>query len=180
MIFTFIVLVYTARVDNLDLEKRLAAPPLNGVVPNSDGKTKLIFAQDIDYPPYAFLGVPPESDYQVEGFGKDFALGMAALKDRRCNFEIIVTQTDWANCWDSSRIGQGLNDGWYHACMTYTHTKGVRNRFGEFSHSILENNKPAGLLTRLVDGKPILDPNSDLSGVKIADVTGWAPTIDGL
>jgi hypothetical protein len=64
--------------------------------------------------------------------------------------------------------------------MTYTHTKGVRPRFGEFSYGILENNKPAGLLTRLVDGKPILDPNSDLSGKKIVDVTGWAPTIDGI
>jgi hypothetical protein len=91
IIFTIIVLAYTSKVNELDLEKRLAAPPLQGVATNSDGKTKLIFGQDIDWPTYAFLGEPPASDYQVEGFGKDFALGMAALKDRRCNFEIVVT-----------------------------------------------------------------------------------------
>lgn len=90
IIFTLVILVHTSRVDNLDLYMRLAAPPLPGVLPNRDGKTKLIVAQDIDYPPYAFLGTPPLSDYTVEGFGKDFAEGMAELNDRRCNFEIVV------------------------------------------------------------------------------------------
>lgn len=64
--------------------------------------------------------------------------------------------------------------------MTYTHTKGVRPRFAEFSYGILKDNKPAGILTRLVDGKPVIDPKSNLAGVKIADVKGWAPTIDSL
>ena len=91
IISTIIVLAYTSKINELDLEKRLAAPPLQGVVPNSDGRTKLIFGQDVNWPTYAFLGEPPHSDYHVEGFGKDFALGMADLKDRRCNFEIIVT-----------------------------------------------------------------------------------------
>lgn len=42
-------------------------------------------------------------------------------------------------------------------------------------------NKPAGIITRIgADGKPVLSPKNDLSGVKIADVVGWAPTDDGL
>jgi hypothetical protein len=42
-------------------------------------------------------------------------------------------------------------------------------------------NKPAGLLTKLVGGKPKLSGMEyDLTGKKIADVKGWAPTEDGL
>ena len=48
-------------------------PPLPGVMPSLYGKPHIILAQDIDYPPYAFLGVPPEGDYDVAGFGHDFA-----------------------------------------------------------------------------------------------------------
>jgi hypothetical protein len=65
--------------------------------------------------------------------------------------------------------------------MTYTNTNGVRNRFLEFSWSILKQNKPAGLLVRLdASGNPSHSPKSDFSGLKVADVKGWAPTIDGL
>ena len=64
--------------------------------------------------------------------------------------------------------------------MTYTHTIGVRNRFLEFSHGILSHNKPAGLITRLVNGVPVVSPQSDLSGIKVVNVAGWAPTKDGL
>ena len=54
-----------------------------------------------------------------------------------------------------------------------THTKGERGRFLEFSNSILKDNKPAGLITRLnVDGTPVVSPMSDLSGVKVVDVRG--------
>jgi len=65
--------------------------------------------------------------------------------------------------------------------MTYTHTIGARPRWMDFSHSILEDNKPAGILTTLdSDGLPKVSPQSDLSGVKVVDVNGWAPTADGL
>ena len=64
--------------------------------------------------------------------------------------------------------------------MTYTHTAGVRNRFVDFSNGILKMNKPAGLITRLVNGKPHVSPKSDLKGLKIVDVVGWAPTPDTL
>jgi hypothetical protein len=93
-------------------------PPLPGVMPSIEGKRHLILAQDIDYPPYAYLGSPPESNYEVAGIGHDFAMGMAPL----CDFDITVVQTKWSNCWDSGKIGPGLLNGYYHACMTYTHT----------------------------------------------------------
>ena len=57
----------------------------------------------------------------------------------------------------------------------------MRQRQMEFSHSILDSNKFAGILTRLDDdGNPIISPMSNLSGIRIADVVGWAPTADTL
>jgi hypothetical protein len=64
--------------------------------------------------------------------------------------------------------------------MTYTHTAGERNRFTEFSNAILSSGARAGLVVRLKDGKPEIDPKSNLEGVKVVDVKGWAPTADGL
>lgn len=65
--------------------------------------------------------------------------------------------------------------------MSYTHTAGERNRFLEFTNGILNVNKAAGLLVRLnSDGSPAISPSSDLNGVKVVDVTGWAPTADTL
>lgn len=65
--------------------------------------------------------------------------------------------------------------------MSYTNAVGVRQRYLDFSHSILSSNKPAGILARLDEnGKPEVLPTSDLSGLRIADVNGWAPTKDSL
>jgi len=51
----------------------------------------------------------------------------------------------------------------------------------EFSHAILSDNKPAGLLTLLDEhGNPRVSPKDTLAGRKIVDVNGWAPTTDGL
>ena len=50
----------------------------------------------------------------------------------------------------------------------------------DFTHSILEANKPAGLLTKMTNGVPAVNGNSNGSGLKIADVNGWAPTADTL
>ena len=58
-------------------------------------------AQDIDWPPYAYLATPPESDFTVAGFGKDIIEGMANL----CKFDVTVVQTKWSNCWDAGEIG---------------------------------------------------------------------------
>lgn len=49
----------------------------------------------------------------------------------------------------------------------------------EFTHSILGGLKTAGILTRLVNGKPVVSPTlTNYSGVKLGDVSGWAPTAD--
>jgi len=95
--------------------------------------------------------------------------------------KIFLAQASWSDCWSSDAIGAKLDAGTFHGCMTYTHTAGTRGRYLDFSYGILSANKPAGILTRLgSDGKPIIDPTSDLSGKKIVDVSGWAPTADGL
>merc|ERR1712232_907387 len=83
-------------------------------------------------------------------------------------------------CWDGARIGRALAEGEMHGCMTFTHLRGARNRFLEFSDPILDMNKPAGILSRLVDGVPVVSGLSDLEGKRVAEVTGWAPTADTL
>lgn len=115
-------------------------------------------------------------DYELSGMVVDVIDGMSAL----CGLDIIPVQTNWADCWHSHEIGRGLENGHYHGCMSYTHTKGVRNRYLEFTHAIIEKGA-AGILTRLDnEGVPIVTSMSDLDGVKIVDISGWAPTSDGI
>jgi len=146
--------------------------PLPGV--SNDGmKPKVIIAQATDYPPWTKVG----DDLEISGFGPDCAKGLEEV----CDIDIVLVQTAWNDCWASSgSIGSGLLNGHYHGCSAYTHTKGVRNRFLEFSAPIVSNNKAAGILTRLNDGVPVVDGMSSLSGVKVGDVSGWAPTADVL
>lgn len=98
-----------------------------------------------------------------------------------CDIDVYTVQTQWSRCWQGDKIGEGLAQGEMHGCTTYTHASGVRNRYLEFSDAILEDNKAAGILTRLDEnGNPAIDGNSDLSGVKVVDVVGFAPTMDNL
>jgi len=151
-------------------------PPIPGVMPGRM-RPKIILAQDIDWPPYAFLKVPPTGDFEVGGFGHDVAMGLSSV----CDIDMVTRQAAWADCWGSNVIGPALDNGVFHGCMTYTHTTGVRNRYMEFTNPILDENKPAGILTRLgSDGLPVVNPMSSLSGVNIVDVAGWAPTAEGL
>merc|ERR1719473_2197283 len=151
-------------------------PPLPGVLPGT-ARPKIILAQDVDWPPYAYVATPPEGDYEVAGFGHDVAKGLESV----CDIDVVTRQTSWSECWGDNKIGDKLDAGAFHGCMTYTHTAGTRNRYVDFTNGILSANKPAGILTRLgSDGKPIIDPKSDLTGKKIVDVKGWAPTADGL
>lgn len=149
-----------------------ASPPLPGVSNDNKMKPKVILAQDIDYPPYTSIG----ADLELSGFGPDFAKGLEEV----CHIETVLVEARWGDCWGSNVIGQGLLNGHYHGCTTYTHTKGVRNRYLEFSAPIVSMNKAAGILTRLEDGVPVVDGTSSLSGVNVGDVTGWAPTADTL
>lgn len=149
-----------------------APPPLPGVCNNDLKKPKVILAQATDYPPYTSIG----DDLDLSGFGPDFARGLEEV----CNIDIVLVETDWSNCWGSNKIGSGLLNGDYHGCTTYTNTKGVRNRFLEFSAPITGINKAAGIITRLVGGVPVVDGQSSLSGINVGDVVGWAPTSDVL
>ena len=102
--------------------------------------------------------------------------GMSEL----CELDIIPVQTNWENCWADNEIGQGLLNGHFHGCMSYTHVKGVRNRYLEFTNAIIHKGS-AGILTRLdTEESPVVSSMSDLEGVKIVDITGWAPTMDGI
>jgi hypothetical protein len=139
-------------------------PPLKGIAPGVD-RPKLILAQDVDYPPYAQLG-PLSEDSPLSGFGADFARALPEV----CDLDVALVQTQWDRCWDADRIGEGLATGEYHGCMTYTHTAGVRNRYLEFSKAILNDNKSAGILTRLEDGIPFINGLSNLGGLKVVDV----------
>jgi len=151
-------------------------PPLPGIMPGTS-RPKIVLAQDVDWPPYAYIATPPEGDFEVAGFGHDVAVGLQSV----CDIEIVTRQTAWSQCWGSNQIGAGLDSGLFHGCMTYTHTAGTRNRYMDFSYGILDANKPAGILTMLgSDGLPRISPMSDLSGMRIVDVAGWAPTADGL
>lgn len=150
-------------------------PLIPGIMPGAS-KPKIILAQDIDWPRYAYLGVPPESDFEVAGIGHDIAMGLESV----CNLSMTVVEMKWSKCWGNAIIGKGLEHGEVHGCMTYTHTYGARNRFMEFSKPILKDNKPAGLLVRLQNGVPVINGANSLNGLKVVDVVGWAPTADTL
>ena len=161
------------------IEKDINTPhiPIPGMNVGQGEKIKIILAQDVDWPPYAFFASPPDGKFELAGFGNDVAHGLPTVCP---HLEITTVQTKWDKCWDSGAIGVGLLDGHYHGCMTYTHTAGQRNRFLEFSNGLLKENKPAGLLVRLnpTTGKPLVSPQDNLSGKTVVDVVGWAPTAD--
>jgi ABC-type amino acid transport substrate-binding protein len=136
--------------------------------------THLKLAQDVNYPPYAFKD--PETGV-LEGYGHDIAVGMNAMCD---DLDIEVVQVLWSDCWTPTGLGGKLDSGEVDACMTYTHTKGLRNEFADFSWGILDVNKAAGLMSKLENGKPKVTGHDDLAGKIVADVAGWAPTADGL
>jgi len=86
MFLTFATLVLTAvtlgGVNNMIIPTE---PPLPGIMAGID-RPKLIMAQDIDWPPYAYLAKPPEGDFTVAGFGHDIVKGMG----KHCNMEVDV------------------------------------------------------------------------------------------
>mmetsp|Transcript_32101 Transcript_32101/g.61786 ORF Transcript_32101/g.61786 Transcript_32101/m.61786 type:complete len:319 (+) Transcript_32101:1019-1975(+) len=140
------------------------------------GKTRprLVLANEPNWPPYAFIN-PQTGD--IEGMATDMAEAMGKI----CDLDVVIGQTKWSECWADGSVGLGLLNGDFHACLTYTHTKGARDRQLDFSHAFLQDNKPAGLLVRLKeDGTPEIDGNHNLEGKKVVHVSGWAPTQDGL
>jgi len=158
--------------------KVIRAPDLPGV--KNSGRKQVILAQAVDYPPYATLD---PTTLEIAGFGPDVARGLEEV----CDIDVVLVETQWDKCWVDGKIGigDGLLNGHYHGCSTYTHTAGVRNRYLDFSLPILSGkSKPAGLLTVLdrMDEAfdPLVDGESTLDGIKVGDVVGWAPTADTL
>jgi len=138
---------------------------------------KLVLAQDDNYPPYAYRDA---STGKLTGFGRDIADGMTAMCD---NLEIEVVGVKWSDCWldeNGGRLGRLLEDGNVDACISYTHQRGIRNQYAEYSYGILEVNRAAGLLTVLENGQPKVTGQDDLTGKKVVDVAGWAPAADTL
>jgi hypothetical protein len=101
------------------------------------------------------------------------------------DIDVSWIHTEWGKCFaepeSGSWVGDDIKIGAVHACAGYTHLSGVRNRLFEFSNAITQPSaNTAGFITRLVNGEPVVSPNSDLSGVKVVDVAGWAPTADNI
>merc|ERR1719359_358540 len=172
-----------------------------GMVPGvakGGAKPKVVLGIDINYPPYANL-----DGLHLGGYGVDFI----NLMNSMCDLDITVTQVTWSECnYDlppayttaggyaflaeagsktnggtvaKTMPGSGIQQGEVHGCMTYTHLFGARERIFEFTHAWTQAaSKASGLITRLVDGKPVISPTSLLTGVKVVDVTGFAPTAD--
>ena len=74
-----------------------------GVAPASGTTTKLVLAQDVDWPPYAYFSTPPEGDYDVAGFGHDIAKGLTSVCP---NLEVHTVQTSWSNCWNAGAMAR--------------------------------------------------------------------------
>jgi hypothetical protein len=66
-------------------------PSLPGVLPGKS-RPKIILAQDIDYPPYAYLGSATE-DFDVAGFGHDVALGLMEVCDNDTLLRMCICLT---------------------------------------------------------------------------------------
>ena len=145
-------------------------------------QAKINLAYDI-WSPYVYID---DSTQEATGFGIEFVKLMQASEAAECTkLDITMVQDQWGRMWQDSegdiKLGDGTNYGLYHGGMTYTHLKGTRPRMGSFTNAItMASSQPAGLLVKLVDGKPAVDPSSDLSGETIVDVSGYAPTTDTL
>jgi hypothetical protein len=182
-------------------ESDTSAGPFPGLVPGvalGGAKPKVVLGIDTNYPPYAQL-----DGLHLGGYGIEFV----NLMNSMCDLHITVTQVSWSECnYDlppsyttaggyaflaeagsktnggtvaKTMPGSGIQQGEVHGCMTYTHLFGARERIFEFTHAWTEAaSKASGLITRLVDGKPVISPTSLLTGVKVVDVTGFAPTAD--
>jgi len=127
----------------------------------------------VGYEPFSSLS----EDGEIVGFFRDFVDGMNAICG---NPEVLLVQSDWGNCWTGEIFGTEVINRTIDGCIGYSHGYGWINEFADFSDPILRETRAAGLLTLLdKDGRPKVSGMDDLSGKKIIDVGGWAPTPDG-
>jgi hypothetical protein len=174
------------------LEAARNAPPLPGIQPGA--KSKINLAYDI-WSPYIYLH---DATKEPTGFGVEFVKLMQKSTHPTCTMlDISMIQDQWSRMWFDStvcaitesgapscneikKLGDGVNYGLYHGGMTYTHLKGLRPRTGDFTWAITKPaSQSSGILVKLnSDGEPKVSALSDLSGMKIVDVAGYAPTTD--
>lgn len=173
-------LLYKAIKD--DSSTSVGTMSLPGVMDN-----RIVLGMAPDYPPYTKFDPDGTADpINLGGFNKEFI----DLIEPICGLKVDAVLAPWSDCWTakpakvyfsevSEYIGEGIWEGRVHGCTAYTHTKGERGLSLEFTDSILGGLKRAGILTRLVNGKPLVSPRTnDFTGIKIGDVAGWAPTPD--
>lgn len=149
-----------------------AAKPVVGV--RKPKQIKFIFGGN--YPPYDFLVDEPGRFGALGGFGIEFARKLC--EDNNLNCEIV--RNDYHECWTERDFpGRGLYGGGFDACSTYTYTH-LRRESLDFGHAYTLK-QPGGILSRLDEnGEPVVKPGSDLSGVKIGLVGGWATDLASL
>lgn len=80
--FAILGLVYDAHAHYKAVAR---IPPLPGVVQNG-AKPKIILAQDINYPPFAFLGAPTDDNFDLAGIVIDVVEGLNEV----CDIEIVT------------------------------------------------------------------------------------------
>lgn len=141
-----------------------------------DGRLKVNFMFGGNYAPYDFLENLPGAPETQTGFGFEFAQEVCRVGDLDCRF----VRDSYDNCWTSGNTpGLGVQDGWYQACSTYTNTF-LRQTSVQFGASYTQG-RPAGILTRLdAGGQPVVSPSSNLDGVTVAVVGGWATNQESL
>lgn len=160
----------------------MSQPLHAGLLCNNDAAEQVLpcRVQAPDYPPYTSYTDDVPKD--IGGFNMDFA----ALMEPECGIKVDFILSDWSECWTSTTmshvteyVGESIYKGYVHGCTAYTHTKGERGLSLEFTHSLLGKLKTGGILTRLNSGVPIVSPlTTNFTGIKLGDVTGWAPTSD--
>jgi hypothetical protein len=77
----------TSALEAASAEPLLREPPLPGIAPGLH-RPHVILAQDIDYPPYAYLGSATE-EFDVDGFGHDIAKSLEEV----CDIDVTVVET---------------------------------------------------------------------------------------
>lgn len=129
-----------------------------------------------NYPPYDFLVDSPGRFGALGGFGVEFAKQLCEKNKLDCE----LVRHDYHECWtDADYPGRGLYGGGLDACSTYTYTH-LRRESLDFGHAYTLK-QPGGILTRLDEkGDPVVTAGSNLDGVKVGLVGGWATDLASL
>jgi hypothetical protein len=154
-------------------------PTIPGFTPGVGQVPRILLGIDL-WAPWAFID--PADGGNLGGILPHFV----ELMQETCeDVDVNWIHTGWGDCFaepeGQSWVGDDIKFGAIHACAGYTHTFGTRNRLFEFSNGVFKSgSRTGGIITRLEGGVPVVSATSDLSGVKVVDVAGWAPTADNL